>query len=429
MTNRVVTEIIGLQYGDEGKGKVSCYETADAKLVIRSTGGNNAGHTVVFNGRKFALHLIPSGVVRQDAISILAPGMVIDPSVLIDEMRKLQDRGIKLTPQNLMISDRAHVIMPYHKYMDEYKETLKKHPVGTTKSGIGPAYASKADRIGLRMFDIVSGNYEGMIREELNTFPKGLFDMIFFENSMLEKEGYIHTILQQCEYYKEMLAPYVCNTQKVVNEAILGNKKIVLEGAQAYSLDIDHGDYPFVTSSNPNASGTASAVCIGPRSIDSVIGVIKAYTSRVGEGPFVTEQKNEVGDNIRELGHEFGTTTGRPRRCGWLDLVQVRDAVIANSVTCLAVNHVDTIGKLPEIKVCVAYCYKGQEVDYYVPIDKENVTPIYKTFKGGWTISENCKSRCDLPKGARDYLQFIEQFTGVPVSFIGIGPSNDDVIH
>lgn len=416
-----VTEIIGLQYGDEGKGKVSCYETSNAAMVIRSTGGSNAGHTVVYKGKKYALHLIPSGIVREGAISVLAPGMVIDPSELIEEIKMLRSAGIKVTPKTLMVSDRARIVMPYHRKLDLFLEKKKKKPVGTTGRGIGPAYASQAYRIGLRMFDLLKDDVvewcKNIISQELATLPEELS----------RGDAYVREMAEKCKEYAEFLKPFICNTQKIVNDYIREGKKIVIEGAQAYSLDIDHGDYPFVTSSHPNASGTAAAVCIGPTNVSEVIGVIKAYTSRVGEGPFVTELKDSIGDKIRELGHEYGTTTGRPRRCGWLDLVQVKESVESNGVTALAVNHVDTIGKLAILCTCVKYVY-GEEIIDYSPIDKENVYPLYYHFLGKWQISEDCHSYEDLPKEAKRYIEFIENFTGVPVRYIGIGPRDEDVI-
>lgn len=426
--NEVVTEIIGLQYGDEGKGKVSCRQTPGSKLVIRATGGNNAGHTVVYQGKKYALHLIPSGIVCKGTICILAPGMVIDPSVLIKEIEMLKESGISVTPHNLKISNRAHVIMPYHKELDEYREHLKSKPIGTTKSGIGPCYAGKADRVGIRMIDIKNcselrnKNIRQKIFEEMLTFTRKDFcDISSYNDKKLDE------YVSLCVKYHYSLSPYICDTQNIINDCISNGNKIVIEGAQAFSLDIDHGDYPFVTSSNPNASGTLSACCIGPKNVKDVIGVIKAYMSRVGEGPFPTEQNNAVGNKIRELGHEYGTTTGRPRRCGWLDLVQVNDAVIANSVTKLAVNHIDTIGKLLEICVCIGYQYHGRLISS-TRLDKKNCKPVYSHPFDGWEIPKNCKTYDDLPIAAKKYISFIEDFTGTPVVYIGIGAKDEDVI-
>lgn len=421
-----VIEIVGLQYGDEGKGKVSCFETNEATLIIRSTGGNNAGHTVVYKGQKYALHLIPSGIVKQKAICILAPGMVIDPSVLIEEIKKLQNGGIAVSPENLMISDRAHVILPYHRKMDEYQESLRSNPVGTTKSGIGPAYASKANRIGLRMCDIVNMNFT-LLHDELNSFPKD-----FFEKNNIALESYEKEMIDLCISYRGELFDYVTNTGKVINDATSNGQKVVLEGAQAWGLDLDHGDYPFCTSSNPTASGIASAAGIGPMNIFKVIGVIKAYTSRVGEGPFITELNDAAGLLIRELGHEYGTTTKRPRRCGWLDLVSLKNAVMANSVTDLCINHLDTIGKvglkIGYIKVCTAYSYAAP-FDPYVSsiLDGSTVHPLYNEFKG-WTIPENCHTFDQLPEEAKTYIRYIENFLDVPVRYIGIGPRDEDMI-
>lgn len=433
-----VVEVIGLQWGDEGKGRVACYVSHNAKLVVRATGGNNAGHTVVYNGVKHALHLIPSGIVRESTVSILGPGMVIDPKALCKEISELQANGVKVSPENLLISDRAHLIMPYHKLMDQYQENRRANPIGTTKSGIGPAYSDKYDRSGLRMCDLLTVNVKALT-EDINFLP----DDFFTENG-INKSKYVKEMIAFLNLYKGKLGNYITNTQEVIDYAISQEYGIVLEGAQAWNLDIDHGDYPFCTSSSPNASGTASAAGIGPLNISRVIGIIKAYSSRVGEGPFPTELSNASGDLIRELGHEYGTTTTRPRRCGWLDLVPLKTAVVANSISELCINHIDTIGKvglkLGRIKVCTSYKVNGNSLPFvmYKAFGPVNFTkssilepgktrPTYNEFKG-WTIPENCHTYDDLPEEAKTYIRFVENYLGVPVTYIGIGPRNEDMI-
>lgn len=409
----MIKEIVGIQWGDEGKGRASYYESKTANIVIRATGGNNAGHTVVTNGKKYAMHLLPSSIIRDEVKSIIGPGVVIDPDVLISEIETMRSAGITINPQKLFISERAHIILPHHKELDSLYEEMKSKKVGTTKRGIGPCYSEKCDRTGLRMYDLTAGNLTTeKIKESLkkpNIILKASGRKTFNENE----------ILQLCLKWQEQLSKYICDTQFVIMEAYNNHKDIIIEGAQALYLDLDHGDYPFVTSSNPNASGTASGAGIGPTLIDEVIGVIKAYCSRVGEGPFPTEQINEIGEKIRNLGHEYGTTTGRPRRCGWLDLVMIKNAAFINGLTGLCVNHIDTIGKLKEIKVCVGYLYNGKEIDY-VPINKNDCKPIYKIFEGNWDTS-NAKVYDDLPENAKKYIEFIEEFTGVKIKYIGVG--------
>lgn len=416
----MIKEIVGIQWGDEGKGRASYYESKAAGVVIRATGGNNAGHTVVANGKKFAMHLLPSSIIRDGVKSVIGPGVVIDPDVLISEIETMKSAGIRINTQKLFISGKAHIIMPHHKELDVLYEEMKTKKVGTTKRGIGPCYSEKSDRTGIRMYDLISGTLTpDKIKESLkkaNILFKETGHPTFDENE----------IFKLCQKWKEELGKYICDTQFIIMEAHKNKEDIVIEGAQALYLDLDHGDYPFVTSSNPNASGTASGAGIGPTLIDEVIGVIKAYCSRVGEGPFPTEQENEIGDKIRDLGHEYGTTTGRPRRCGWLDLVMIRNAAFINGLTGLCVNHVDTIGKLPEIKVCIGYKYNGKEIEY-VPMNREVCEPIYKTFEGNWDTSKS-KTYEDLPENAKKYIEFIEKYTGVKVKYIGIGADESRTI-
>ena len=416
----MIKEVVGIQWGDEGKGRASHYESKTAALVIRATGGNNAGHTVVANGKKYAMHLLPSAIIRDEVKSIIGPGVVIDPDVLISEIKTMREAGVEINPEKLFISGKAHIIMPQHKKLDALYEEMKKNKIGTTGRGIGPCYSDKCDRTGIRMNDLISG--------ELT--PEKIGEMLKKANILFEKYDYEtfdeNEVYKTCMKWKEQLGEYICDVQHIIMETYKANKDIVIEGAQALYLDLDHGDYPFVTSSNPNASGAASGAGIGPTLIDEVIGIIKAYCSRVGEGPFPTEQKNEIGDKIRDLGHEYGTTTGRPRRCGWLDLVMIKDAAFINGLTSLCVNHVDTIGKLEEIKVCVSYKYKGKEIDY-IPMNRQECEPVYKTFKGSWDTT-GAKTYEDLPENAKEYISFIEEYTGVKVKYIGVGADESQTI-
>ncbi len=421
----MVTVIVGTQWGDEGKGRVSNFETKNAEMVVRCTGGNNAGHSVVRDGERFALHLLPSSIINPDKMSVIAHGVVINPKVLLQEIGELQSRGISISPKNLAISNRAHVILPIHLQLDQFQESLKGDgKVGTTGRGIGPTYQDKAGRIGIRMCDLVG---------ERDALEKKLAMLIKFHNMTMNSdeefvcdEHYLRNLCDEYENYGKKLGGFITDTTFLINSALKEGKKIALEGAQSTFLDMDIGNYPYVTSSNPTASGTCAGAGIGPIHVEEVIGVMKAYSSRVGEGPFPTEQKNKTGDRIRALGHEYGTTTGRPRRCGWLDLVMIKYAADVNGLTALAVNHVDTIGKFSEIKVCVGYKYHGKEI-CYVPVDHENCKPIYKTFKGGWSTI-GATTLGDLGPDAVKFIHFIEDFVGIPVAYIGIGPDAKQTI-
>jgi len=416
----MIKEIVGIQWGDEGKGRASHFESKNAGMTIRATGGNNAGHTVVANGKKYAMHLLPSSIIRDSVKSVIGPGVVIDPDVLISEIEEMKKAGITVNSQKLFISGKAHIIMPHHKELDALYEEMKSKKVGTTKRGIGPCYSEKCDRTGIRMYDLISGNLSPEKIEEsikkANILLKAMNHPTFDSKEVYEK----------CIEWKDKLGNYICDTQFIIMEAHRNKENIIIEGAQALYLDIDHGDYPFVTSSTPNASGTASGAGIGPTLIDEVIGVIKAYCSRVGEGPFPTEQENEIGDKIRELGHEYGTTTGRPRRCGWLDLVMIKNAAFVNGLTSLCVNHMDTIGKLPEIKICTAYT-NGKETIDFIPMDREKWQPIYETFEGNWDTT-GIREYDKLPQNAKKYIEFIENYTGVNVKYIGVGADESETI-
>lgn len=416
----MVKVIVGIQWGDEGKGRASHFESKNASIVIRSTGGNNAGHTVVANGKKFAMHLLPSSIIRDGVLSIIGPGVVVDPKVLITEIDEMAKNGIIIDNKRLLISDRAHIILPHHIALDSLMEMLKDNKVGTTGRGIGPSYSEKCDRTNIRMIDL----------KNTDTLKNKINQSLKKANALFKQFNY--PIISEDEEYKlclefgKRLYNLIGDSEAAIINAYEKNENIIIEGAQALYLDIDHGDYPFVTSSNPNASGTCSGAGIGPTLVDEVIGVMKAYCSRVGEGPFTTELLDETGDTIRELGHEYGTTTGRPRRCGWLDLVMVKNAKYINGLTSLCINHMDTIGKLPEIKVCIGYLYNGKEISY-VPIDRQNCTPIYKTFEGNWDTS-NASTYEELPEKAKKYIEFIEDYSGIPVKYIGVGADENRTI-
>lgn len=416
-----VDVVLGTFYGDEGKGKIIDYLSTKADYTVRCTGGNNAGHTVNVNGKKYAFHLIPSGILNKNTKAIIGNGVVIDPKVLIEEINNLEDEGISTS--NLYISDKAHIIMPYHIKMDELQEELRNNKIGTTKRGIGPAYCDKFERCGIRVMDFISDRFATIARENIER-KNEIFKLYGKETLNADK-----IIAEYIELSKK-LKPYVTDTVYMIHKAIEQDKKIVCEGAQATLLDIDFGSYPFVTSSNPSIGGICTGSGIGAKYIGNVYGVLKGYSSRVGEGPYITEQANEIGDLIRELGHEYGTTTKRPRRCGWLDAVALKYAVILNGITALAINHVDTIGKMDKIKLCVAY-KKGNNIDMKFSCDEEylqDIEPVYEEFEGNFGDISNIKRREDLPENAKKYLNRIEELVGVPIKFIGTGAGRDNMI-
>lgn len=422
MSRSKVDVVLGTFYGDEGKGKIIDYLGSNADIAVRCSGGNNAGHTIEVDGIKFAFHLIPSGILNKGTIAVIGNGVVVDPKVLIEEMENLKEHGY--SADNLRISDKAHIILPYHVEMDKLlEENRGNNKIGTTARGIGPAYCDKYERCGIRAEDLISDRFEELLTININNKNK-IFEMYGHETVDLEK-----TLADYKEYAK-ILKPYITDTVTLIHNALDEGKKVICEGAQATLLDIDFGSYPFVTSSNPSIGGVCTGSGVGARDIGEVYGVLKAYSSRVGAGPYVTEQNNEIGDTIRELGHEYGTTTKRPRRCGWLDLVALKYAVRLNGITGLAVNHVDTIGKLDNIKLCVAYNFNGKETtDFSTNVDfLNNSYAVYEDFDGNFGDISNCKSFEELPDNAKKYLRRIEEFTGVPVKFIGTGAGREDMI-
>ena len=417
-----VNVVLGTFYGDEGKGKIIDYLSKGADASIRCTGGNNAGHTINVNGKKYAFHLIPSGILNEGTKAIIGNGVVIDPRVLIEEINALKADNYSV--DNLYISDKAHVIMPYHIMMDKLQEELREgDKIGTTARGIGPAYTDKFERSGIRMEDLISPSFEKIAKRNINKYNK-IFAMYGKEELDVENT------IQEYKSYADTLKQYVVDSVDMIHDILDEDGKIVCEGAQAALLDIDFGNYPYVTSSNPSIGGICTGTGIGAKDIGEVYGVLKAYSSKVGEGMFPTEQNNEIGDRIRELGHEYGTTTKRPRRCGWLDLVALKYAARIDGLTGLAINHVDTIGKLDKIKLCVGYEYNGQKTMRFSTNSEylKNCTPIYEEFEGNFGDLSNCKSREDLPEKAKIYLNRIEEIVKVPIKFIGTGAGREDMI-
>ena len=417
-----VDVVLGAFYGDEGKGKIIDYLSKDADIAVRFSGGSNAGHSIEVDGKKFAFHLIPSGIFNKGTLAIIGNGVVVDPKLLIDEMNELKANGI--STENLYISEKAHIVFPYHIEMDKLlEENRGSSKIGTTARGIGPAYCDKYERCGIRAEDFISDRFEELLTINVNNKNK-IFEL--YGRQTFDAKA----MFEEYKKYAEILKPHIIDTITLLHNAIESGKKVLCEGAQASLLDIDFGSYPFVTSSNPTIGGVCTGSGIGAKNIGEVYGVIKAYASRVGSGPFVTEQNNEIGDTIRELGHEYGVTTKRPRRCGWLDLVALKYVVRLNGITGLAVNHVDTIGKLPKIKVCVGYNHNGKvTTDFSTNVDfLTNSTAIYEEFDGNFGDISKCKTRKELPENAQKYLARIEEFVGVPVKFIGTGAEREAMI-
>ena len=418
-----IAALVGTQWGDEGKGKITDVLAAKADVVARYQGGNNAGHTVVVENVKYKLHLIPSGILYPGTTCIIGNGVVVDPQVLVEEMRYLHGHGV--STDNLFISERAHVIMPYHKVLDRLEEQARRLKIGTTGRGIGPAYVDKYMRSGIRVSDLVNPT---RLRNRLE-------DFLPLKNRLL-REIYGHPgfeidqIVEEYSSYAEVFRDRVADTSLLLDEARRSGKNILCEGAQGTFLDIDHGTYPYVTSSNSSAGGVAAGLGIGPNHVSSVVGVVKAYSTRVGEGPFPTELKDAVGDLIRERGQEYGTTTGRPRRCGWFDAVMVRYAVRINGLTGLAVTLLDVLDAFRSIKVCVAYEYRGQRLANF-PTDLEvlrECRPIYAELPGWQSDTAGAQRWEDLPAQARDYLSFISQEVECPLQIISVGPRRNQTI-
>ena len=419
------TVVVGTQWGDEGKGKFTDLLARDMDMVVRYQGGHNAGHTLVVEGETFKLQLVPSGVLYPHVTPMIGNGVVIDPRVLIDEMDRLTAAGVDCG--RLKISGNAHLILPYHQTLDVVAERhLGRNKLGTTKRGIGPAYADKAARVGLRVQDLLDPKIFreklGVVLHEKNPLLAKVYNRLPFDVETLA-----HQYLEEC---RPRLESHIADTVGLLHDALEGGQNVLFEGAQAMFLDLDHGTYPFVTSSNPVAGGACVGAGIGPRHIDRVIGVTKAYISRVGSGPFPSELTDEIGDHLVDVGREYGTNTKRRRRCGWLDTVMLRHAVRVNSLSDLAITKLDVLDALDPIKVCVAYEVDGERCNSmpYHQSEIHRAVPIYEELPGWRTDLSEVTGRSELPQEAEDYLRFIEEQAGVPATLVGVGPGRDQFI-
>ena len=423
MNNNIV--VFGAQWGGEGKGRFGVFRAAGADAVVRFQGGNNAGHTVAVDGKYFKLRLIPSGILYPDVTNVLANGVVFDVKGFFDEVDNLKKDGVPC--DNLVVSDRAHVVLPYHFELDGLSEAKRTsgEKIGTTKKGIGPTYMDKMERSGIRVCDFVNKD----------VFPSLLKRNVDAKNQLIQKvyggEPFDYQkILEEYSALADRLRPYVKDTVKLLNDMVAAGKKLLFEGAQGALLDIDFGTYPFVTSSHPSSVGVPIGTGIAPNKIDSVVGVVKSYTSRVGAGPFVTELFDETGDFIREKGGEYGTVTGRPRRIGWLDLVVVKHSALISGMDKIALTRMDTLAGVDKIKVCVAYELDGEIIDHY-PADLtvlERCKPVYKEFDGWTDDISKVREYKDLPESAKKYIETIEEITGAKISMIGVGPNRDEAV-
>ncbi|MBW2090409.1 MAG: adenylosuccinate synthase [Deltaproteobacteria bacterium] len=417
--------IVGTQWGDEGKGKIVDLLSEFADIVVRFQGGNNAGHTIVVNGEQFISHLVPSGILQKKTC-LIGNGMVVDPAVLVEELDNLASKGIDVGSDNLKISEKAHIIMPYHKQIDLAREKKKgDKKIGTTGRGIGPCYEDKACRRGIRFVELI--DFEGFtekiktILEEKNFYLKN-----YLSSETVDPES----IIDQYKGYAERLAPHVVNISVVMNQAIKANQQILFEGAQGTHLDIDHGTYPYVTSSNTISGNACCGSGIGPKEITGVIGIVKAYTTRVGEGPFPTELFDDIGDAIQVKGAEFGATTGRKRRCGWLDSVLLRNSARLNGLTGLAITKLDVLDELESLKICTAYEYNGEIIHDFPASIKilKACKPVLETLPGWTEDISDVRKIDDLPQNAKNYLGRIEELTETPINIISVGPGRDQTI-
>jgi len=414
-----VQVIVGTQWGDEGKGKITDILAETQDIVVRFQGGNNAGHTVVVGETTFKLHLIPSGILYDTCVCMIANGVVVNPQFLFDEIETLKSKGIMVTPDRLKISSLAHVILPFHQALDLQEES-KRHEqkIGTTGKGIGPCYTDKISRRGIRVQDLLNPD---RLRKKIEKHRWELY--------LPDVE--IEPVIAEYQEWGRRLKPFVVDSSLYINQAIEAGKHIIMEGAQGVMLDIDHGTYPFVTSSNTVSGGACTGVGIGPHKIDSVIGVTKAYVTRVGQGPFPTELLDETGELLRQVGGEFGTTTGRPRRCGWLDLVVLKYAVRVNGITEICLTKLDVLDGLDEIKVCTHYLTPEGKQDEF-PLDLDDFSdsePVYVTLPGWKSDTSKLTEYADLPENAKKYVQFISEFCGVKIKMISVGTRRRQTIH
>lgn len=417
--------IIGAQWGDEGKAKIIDIMAEEAEVVVRTQGGNNAGHTVVVNDVVYKFHLVPSGVLYPGTICVVGNGVVMDPAGILSEINQLHAKGI--TTENLRISDRAHLVMPYHKELDGAAEASRgKDDIGTTKKGIGPCYMDKAERSGIRICDLYNEDvFARKVRE--NVIIKNKILKFVYE---IDVQFDADQIIAEYLGYAKELKKYITDTTVLVYDAIKAGKKVLFEGAQGTLLDLDLGTYPFVTSSHPVTGGVCIGAGIGPTMIDTCIGVMKGYITRVGKGPFPTELEDEIGEKIREVGHEFGTTTGRPRRCGWFDAVIGKFAVRTSGLTEIALNKIDVLSDLGKIKICVAYKKNGEIVEHF-PASLEDLAlcePVYEELEG-WGPISHCRTYEELPVEAKNFVKRVEELCDAKVTMVGVGPNRDQNIN
>ncbi len=419
-----VTIIVGAQWGDEGKGKIVDLLSQQADIVARYQGGANAGHTLVIGDKKYVLHLIPSGILHGNVQCVIGNGVVIDPAALMEEIAMLESHGINIQGR-LFISHRAHLIMPYHKLLDTAREKATGAPVGTTGRGIGPAYIDKANRSGIRIVDLL----------DRHQFVEKLRANIAEKNTLLQKlygqdELDVEKIVSDYLSFDTRIDPYITDTALFLNDAVQNGKRILLEGAQGALLDMDHGTYPFVTSSNPTSGGACTGLGLPPTAVQRIIGVVKAYSTRVGNGPFPTELTDATGEKLRAIGQEFGATTGRPRRCGWLDAVALRYSAIVNGITDIALTKMDVLNDFDELQICTGYVLNGKRLKTF-PADcavLERVELEYETLKGWNTSLAGIRNFADLPQAAQTYIQRIEELSGARVSYVSTSPDRDDTI-
>lgn len=417
--------VVGSQWGDEGKGKIVDWLSSRADVVVRFQGGHNAGHTLVIDGTIYKLHLLPSGIVRSNTLSVIGNGVVVDPWALLQEIQEVEKQGIHVTPDNLVIADNAHLILPVHPAMDQALEIARgDDKIGTTKRGIGPCYEDKVARRGIRICDLKD---KALLREKIN-------NMMRHHNVLLKGLGAdeisAESIFEKLEGIADTILSFAQPVWRVLDAAQKDGKKILFEGAQGIMLDVDHGTYPFVTSSNIVASQAATGAGVGAKSVQYVLGITKAYTTRVGEGPFPTEQNNDVGEHLGKKGHEFGTTTGRKRRCGWFDAVMVRQAMMLSGIDGIALTKLDVLDGMDEIKICVGYDLNGEVLDYYpsAQADQAQVKPIYETIEGWSDTTYGARSWKNLPAQAVKYVRLIEELIGAPVAMLSTSPERDDTI-
>lgn len=418
--------VIGTQWGDEGKGKVVDVLAEKARLVVRFQGGNNAGHTMVVDGESFISHLIPSGILHPDKVCLIGNGVVVDPGVLIEEIEHLRGRGISVNPDNLIVSETAHLIMPYHKLIDHGRERVNgDKKLGTTGRGIGPCYEDKATRRGIRFCDLID---EDIFKDKLSFIlgEKNFYLKEFLKSETIDEAA----ILEEYLPYAETLRPHVANVSVLISDAIKAGHDVLFEGAQGTHLDIDHGTYPYVTSSNTVAGNACCGAGIGPTRIDAVVGMVKAYTTRVGAGPFPTELEDEIGDRLQERGAEFGATTGRRRRCGWLDTVVVRNSARLNGLTGIAITKLDVLSGLDTLKIATAYQYRNDTLTEFPPSIKmlEGCEPVYEELPGWTEDLTDAKHFEDLPENARNYVKRVEELVETPVQIISVGPGRQQTM-